>query len=52
MISISIIIPIFNEEKTIIEILKKINEIKKSANLEIIMLFTSVMIKKLIHPTS
>ena len=38
MISISIIIPVFNEEKTIIEILKKINEIKKSANLEIIII--------------
>ena len=38
MISISIIIPIFNEEKTIIEILKRINEIKKSANLEIILI--------------
>ena len=38
MISISIIIPVFNEEKTIIEILKKINGIRKSANLEIIII--------------
>ena len=38
MISISIIIPVFNEEKTVIKILKKIDEIKKSANLEIIII--------------
>ena len=38
MISVSIIIPVFNEEKTIIKILKKINEIKKSANFEIIII--------------
>ncbi len=38
MISISIIIPVFNEEKTIIKILKKINRIKKSANLEVIVI--------------
>ena len=38
MISISIIIPVFNEEKTIIKILKKIDEIKKSVNLEIIII--------------
>ena len=38
MISISIIIPVFNEEKTIIKILKKIDGIKKSANLEIIII--------------
>ena len=38
MVSISIIIPVFNEEKTIIEILRKINGIKKNANLEIIII--------------
>ena len=38
MISISIIIPVFNEEKTIIKILKKINEIKKSVNFEIVII--------------
>ena len=38
MISISIIIPVFNEEKTIIKILERINEIKKNANLEIIII--------------
>ena len=38
MISISVIIPIFNEEKTIIKILEKINKIKKNANLEIIII--------------
>ena len=43
MISISVIIPIFNEEKTIQKILEKINEvkineIKNEANLEIIII--------------
>ena len=38
MISISVIIPVFNEEKTIIEILEKIQGIRKSANLEIIII--------------
>ena len=38
MISISIIIPVFNEEKTIIKILKKIDEIKTNTNLEIIII--------------
>ena len=34
--NLSIIIPIYNEEKTILEILNKINELKKLCNLEII----------------
>ena len=38
MIPISIIIPVFNEEETIIKILKKIDGIKKSANMEIIII--------------
>ena len=38
MISTSIIVPVFNEEKTIITVLKKINEIKKSLNLEIVII--------------
>ena len=38
MISISIIIPIFNEEKTIKKILEKINKIKNKVNLEIIVI--------------
>ena len=38
MISISVIIPAFNEEKTIIEILEKIHGVRKNANLEIIII--------------
>ena len=36
MISISIIIPIYNEEKTILKILNKINDLKKDLKIEII----------------
>ena len=36
MISISIIMPVFNEEKTIIKILEKLNEIRNKIDLEII----------------
>ena len=38
MIYISVIIPVFNEEKTIIKVLEKINRIKKNINLEIIII--------------
>ena len=38
MISISIIIPVFNEEKTILKILKKLNKIKDRAIIEIIII--------------
>jgi len=38
MISVSVIIPVFNEEKTLLNILKKINEIKNELNLEIIII--------------
>ena len=38
MISISIVIPVFNEEKTILDILKKIDLIKSHAELEIIII--------------
>lgn len=38
MISISVIIPVYNEEKTILAILKKLNQIKNSANFEIIVI--------------
>ncbi len=38
MISVSIIIPIYNEEKTILEILKKINSLNNKENLEIIVI--------------
>ena len=38
MISISIIMPVFNEEKTILKILKKLNKMKDKASIEIIII--------------
>ena len=35
-ISLSIIIPVYNEEKTITKILDRVSELKKNTNLEII----------------
>ena len=37
-ISLSIIIPVYNEQKTILKILKKINVLKKYSELEIIVI--------------
>ena len=37
-ISIGIIIPVYNEEKTLLKILKKVNELKNVCNLEIIVI--------------
>ena len=37
-IDLSVIIPIYNEEKTILEILKKVNDLKSHFNLEIIII--------------
>ena len=37
-ISLSIIIPVYNEEKTILKILKKIDVLKKYSELEIIVI--------------
>ena len=34
--NLSIVIPVFNEEKTLLEILNRINNLKKYCNLEII----------------
>ena len=36
--NLSIVIPVFNEEKTLLEILNKINQLKKYCNIEIIVI--------------
>ena len=38
MISISVIIPVYNEEATILALLKKLKQLNDNANLEIIII--------------